>query len=193
MRVLSSERFGQILALSRTLYDFVILDSPPALHVADPVLLGRYCEYIVFVVQAGRLPHELIAEALRRFSNEDRAKMVTLLTRVKRSLLDRRDYYSCAADDDWRHMSAVEVYRFREAMQDDPFQVHLSRHLARRGHDVTHVATRADNPGPKLGGARERSSEDRRSLTFIGVTLGGTTQHAAGTGAQTVGLPRQLR
>jgi polysaccharide biosynthesis transport protein len=94
MRVLSSERFGQILALSRTLYDFVILDSPPALHVADPVLLGRYCEYIVFVVQAGRLPHELIAEALRRFSNEDRAKMVTLLTRVKRSLLDRRDYYS---------------------------------------------------------------------------------------------------
>jgi polysaccharide biosynthesis transport protein len=94
VRVLSSDRFGQMLTLSRTIYDFVILDSPPALHVADPVLLGKYCEHIIFVVQAGRLPYALVAEALRRFSADDRAKMVTLLTRVKRSLMDRRDYYS---------------------------------------------------------------------------------------------------
>ena len=94
VRMLSSARFQQIMTLARTLYDFVILDSPPALHVADPVLLGKYCEHIVFVVQAGRLPNVLIAEALRRFSDDDRAKMVTLLTRVKRGLMDRRDYYS---------------------------------------------------------------------------------------------------
>jgi tyrosine-protein kinase Etk/Wzc len=94
VRVLSSDRFGQMLTLSRTIYDFVILDSPPALHVADPVLLGKYCEHIIFVVQAGRLPYALVAAALRRFSADDRAKMVTLLTRVKRSLMDRRDYYS---------------------------------------------------------------------------------------------------
>jgi colanic acid biosynthesis glycosyl transferase WcaI len=70
-----------------------------------------------------------------------------------------------------------------------PFQVHLSRHLARRGHDVTHVYF-ADNPGPK--GVFERGPDDPRSLTFIGVTLGGTTQHAAGTGAQT-GFARRSR
>jgi colanic acid biosynthesis glycosyl transferase WcaI len=63
-----------------------------------------------------------------------------------------------------------------------PFQVQLSRHLARRGHDVTHVYF-ADNPGPK--GVFELGPDDPRSLTFIGVTLGGTTQHAAGTGAKT--------
>lgn len=94
VRLLSSMRFQQILTLSRSIYDFVILDSPPALHVADPVLLAKYCEHIVFVVQAGLLPNQLIAEALRRFPDEERAKMVTILTRVKRSLMDRRDYYS---------------------------------------------------------------------------------------------------
>jgi len=63
-----------------------------------------------------------------------------------------------------------------------PFQVHLSRQLARRGHDVTHVYF-ADNPGPK--GEFERRPDDPRTLKFIGVSLGGPTQHAAGTGAHT--------
>ena len=41
MRMLSSQRFGQILAICRILYDFIIMDSPPSLHVADPVLLAK--------------------------------------------------------------------------------------------------------------------------------------------------------
>ena len=70
-----------------------------------------------------------------------------------------------------------------------PFQVHLSRHLARRGHQVTHVYF-ADNPGPK--GVFQCGADDPASLTFIGVTLGGTEQHAAGTGAQT-GFARRFK
>ena len=40
------------------------------------------------------MPGGLVGEATRRFPEEDRAKMFTLLTRVRPSHLDKRDYYS---------------------------------------------------------------------------------------------------
>ena len=94
VKVLSCDRFKQLLTASRQTYDFVILDSPPVLHVADPVLIASLCQHIVFIVEAGRVPGELVAEATRRFTEEDREKMFTLLTRVRPDHLDKRDYYS---------------------------------------------------------------------------------------------------
>ena len=94
IRSLSSDRFEQLLTASRRAYDFVILDSPPVLHVADPVLLANLCQHVIFIVEAGRVPGEQVGEATRRFPAEDRHKMVTLLTRVRPSHLDKRDYYS---------------------------------------------------------------------------------------------------
>ena len=94
IRALSSDRFEQLLTATRRVYDFVILDSPPVLHVADPVLLAKLCQHVIFIVEAGRVPGEQVGEATRRFPAEDRSKMVTLLTRVRPSHLDKRDYYS---------------------------------------------------------------------------------------------------
>ncbi len=94
IRALSSDRFEQLLTASRRAYDFVILDSPPVLRVADPVLLAKLCQRVIFIVEAGRVPGEQVGEATRRFPAEDRSKMVTLLTRVGPSHLDKRDYYS---------------------------------------------------------------------------------------------------
>jgi colanic acid biosynthesis glycosyl transferase WcaI len=50
-----------------------------------------------------------------------------------------------------------------------PFQVHLSRALAERGHNVTH-AFYADNHGPK--GALTRLPGDSPRLNFTGISLG---------------------
>jgi glycosyltransferase involved in cell wall biosynthesis len=50
-----------------------------------------------------------------------------------------------------------------------PFQVQLSRNLAMRGHEVTHIYF-ADEPGPK--GAFDNRPGDPPSLKFIGITLG---------------------
>ena len=40
--------------MAKSCYDFVVLDSPPALHVADSAVLAKLCQHIVFIVQAGR-------------------------------------------------------------------------------------------------------------------------------------------
>jgi glycosyltransferase involved in cell wall biosynthesis len=50
-----------------------------------------------------------------------------------------------------------------------PFQVHLSRQMAVRGHDVTH-AYFADDPGPK--GVLQRLPGDPPGLRFVGISIG---------------------
>jgi glycosyltransferase involved in cell wall biosynthesis len=69
-----------------------------------------------------------------------------------------------------------------------PFQVELSRELARRGHDVSHLYF-ADNPGPK--GVFTKRADDPTSLHFLGVTLGSANNHSAGTGQ--ISLARRFR
>ncbi len=93
IKLLSSDRFKEFLSESRQSYDFVILDSAPVLHVADPVLLAGLCQHIVFIVEARRVSSELVAAAIQRFAMEDRGKIFTLLTRVRAGDLDKRDYY----------------------------------------------------------------------------------------------------
>ena len=93
IRSLSSDQFKQLITTARRTYDFVILDSAPALHVADPVLLASICQQVIFVVEAGRVSSALVGEAVRQFSEEDRTKIFTLLTRVRSNYLDKRDYY----------------------------------------------------------------------------------------------------
>ena len=94
MRSLSSGRFKELIAAGRRSYDFVILDSAPVLHVADPILLASLCQHVIFVIEAGRVPAALVGEAIRRFPEADRAKISTLLTRVRAGLLSTQDYYS---------------------------------------------------------------------------------------------------
>jgi capsular exopolysaccharide synthesis family protein len=92
-KMILSDSFRQLLDVSKQRYDFVILDSPPVLRVKDPVLLATQCDWILFVVESNRVPSNLVAEATRRFPSKERDRMLTLLTRVKPSKLDRRDSY----------------------------------------------------------------------------------------------------
>jgi succinoglycan biosynthesis transport protein ExoP len=92
-KALLSKEFEQLLTASKQAYDFVILDSPPVLHVADPVCLANLCEYVLFVVEAGRVSGELVGVAARRFTDAERGRMFTLLTGVRADKIDQRDYY----------------------------------------------------------------------------------------------------
>lgn len=91
---INSQHFATMIAESKKAYDYVILDSPPVLRVADPLLLARYCQHILFVVRVGFTQSELVSQATQRFPTKDRPKVRALLTRVKRQDLDGGGYYS---------------------------------------------------------------------------------------------------
>jgi capsular exopolysaccharide synthesis family protein len=90
---INSPHFAAMIAESKQHYDYVILDSPPILRVADPLLLARYCHHILFVVRAGFARADLVSQATQRFPIEDRPKVRGLLTRVKRQDLHSGGYY----------------------------------------------------------------------------------------------------
>jgi capsular exopolysaccharide synthesis family protein len=56
--LLSSERMRQFLEVVRARFDFVIIDTPPALAVTDAILLGAMADGVVLCCRAGYLQRE---------------------------------------------------------------------------------------------------------------------------------------
>jgi len=61
--LLSSERMRMLLTEAKQEYDFVVLDSPPLLNVADSRILATLAEGVVLVVKGGATPRELAQRA----------------------------------------------------------------------------------------------------------------------------------
>ncbi len=64
LELLSSRRFGEILAKLEESFDFVVLDSPPVQLVSDAVVLAGIADSIVFVVRADTTPHQVAKGAI---------------------------------------------------------------------------------------------------------------------------------
>jgi len=69
--LLLSERMRQLLDVVTPLFDFVILDSPPATPVHDPSVLADLCDGVLFVVRAGFTDFEVAEKAVGEFREKN--------------------------------------------------------------------------------------------------------------------------
>jgi protein-tyrosine kinase len=90
--LLHSERMKQLLERMSTLFDWIILDSPPALAVHDASILADMCDGVLFVVRAGATEHELVERASAEFHEKNLLGVV--LNRVEKSDAYGDYYYS---------------------------------------------------------------------------------------------------
>jgi len=90
--LLHSERMKQLLEKMCTLFDWVILDSPPALAVHDASILADMCDGVLFVVRAGGTDYELAAKASAEFHEKNLLGVV--LNRVEKGDAYGDYYYS---------------------------------------------------------------------------------------------------
>lgn len=74
--LLRSPRLGELMAQIRERYDYVILDTPPLIAVADCRILANSVDGFVVVVAAHRTPKRLVEAAL---SAVEPAKMIGLV------------------------------------------------------------------------------------------------------------------
>jgi len=58
-----SAEFASWLDRQRGLYDYVLLDAPPIVRFADGTLLGRLCDGVVIVVEAGATSRDAFVRA----------------------------------------------------------------------------------------------------------------------------------
>jgi len=65
--LLLSDRMKKLLDLVTPVFDWIILDSPPALAVHDASSLADLCDGVLFVVKAGKTNHQLAEKASSEF------------------------------------------------------------------------------------------------------------------------------
>ena len=69
--LLLSDRMRHLLDVVTPMFDFVILDSPPATPVHDPSVLADLCDGVLFVVRAGVTDFEVAEKAVAEFREKN--------------------------------------------------------------------------------------------------------------------------
>jgi capsular exopolysaccharide synthesis family protein len=67
MELLASDRFSDLLAWAETIYDQIIVDSPPVLAVSDSAIIGRLLDGIVLTVRPEKNRRRLVMRAIESF------------------------------------------------------------------------------------------------------------------------------
>jgi receptor protein-tyrosine kinase len=65
LELLGSDQMIHILEQLRTMFDVVIVDSPPLVPVADASALARHCDGVVVVARAGKTDKRRLADSVR--------------------------------------------------------------------------------------------------------------------------------
>ena len=89
--LLLSDRMTHLLEMVTPVFDWVILDSPPALPVHDASMLADLCDGVLFVVRAGATDFELAGKASSEF--KDKNLLGVVLNRVEKNDSYGTDYY----------------------------------------------------------------------------------------------------
>ena len=88
--LLSSPQMRALLEQLTGIYDHIIIDSPPALPVSDPVLLSTLVDGVMLVAAGSRTPKQQIKAAVGRLRHAHAKIFGVVLNRIK---LQKVDYF----------------------------------------------------------------------------------------------------
>jgi protein-tyrosine kinase len=91
--LISSERMKQFLDRMRPAFDWIIIDSPPALPVADASVLGGLVDGVLFVVRANSTPSEASQKACKELRD---AHILGVILNSADETTGYNSYYSSA-------------------------------------------------------------------------------------------------
>jgi succinoglycan biosynthesis transport protein ExoP len=89
--VLSGEGFGALIKNARTRYRFVVIDTPPALALADASSIGREVDGIILVVASGQTPRGALLATAEQLTRQGIPILGMVLNRL--DFRDRADNY----------------------------------------------------------------------------------------------------
>ena len=80
--VLNLESMKQLVDMARTLFDVVLIDSPPILGVSDALILSSVADWSIVVVQQGRLPRTMLPRVKNAIENTGGRLLGVILNKV---------------------------------------------------------------------------------------------------------------
>jgi protein-tyrosine kinase len=78
--LLSNGKLEQLLARMSTIFDWILIDSPPVIPVSDANIVAKMCDGILMVVRSGSTPFDLAQKACDGF--QDRPLLGVVLNRT---------------------------------------------------------------------------------------------------------------
>jgi capsular exopolysaccharide synthesis family protein len=95
--LLLNDRMKRLLELVTPIFDWVIIDTPPALPVHDASMMADLCDGVLFVVRAGSTDHQMATKAATGFQEKNILGVV--LNRVDSDAGYGGYYYGYSADE----------------------------------------------------------------------------------------------
>ena len=90
--LLASERFENFMKLAKRDYDYVVIDTAPALLVTDTLLISKFADITLFVVRAGRTDEHLLGFS-KNLSETDKLQNMTYVLNGVGSGRDQNSNY----------------------------------------------------------------------------------------------------
>ncbi|WP_010270045.1 CpsD/CapB family tyrosine-protein kinase [Paenibacillus senegalensis] len=91
--MLASKRMEALLESARESYDLIILDTPPALVVADAQIVAARCDGVLLVVDCGTIKKTEALKAKQKLEHVNARMLGVVLNNVKRGRDDHYAYY----------------------------------------------------------------------------------------------------
>lgn len=80
--IVVSPQLGELIAVLRRQYDWVILDTPPLLGLADVKAMARHADHVVYAVRWGKTTDEIALNGLRALRDAQANLLGSVLTQV---------------------------------------------------------------------------------------------------------------
>ena len=89
--LLANGRLKLFLQRVEPLFDWIIMDTPPVIPVADSTLLANFCEGVLMVVRSNATPSDLARRAREEF--QDKLLLGVVLNGIPADQLPQSKYY----------------------------------------------------------------------------------------------------
>ena len=114
--LLSSPRLSQLLAWAETVYDQILIDSPPTLATTDTAIIGRLVDGVMLVVQPAKNRRRMVTNVVERL-NLMKIPLLGLI--ANRTGGDDQHYYGCHSYGFGYGYEYREEYGHDDASDDD--------------------------------------------------------------------------
>lgn len=81
--LLGSERMRELLQEAREIYDYVLIDLPPVLPVADALVLGAVVDGVVLVIDSGEVKVDLARDVKKQLQHAGANILGVVLNKVR--------------------------------------------------------------------------------------------------------------
>jgi len=99
--LIANGRLKLLLDRVETLFDWIIIDTPPAVPVSDAGLMANHCDGVLMVVRSNVTPSDIARKARSEF--EDKLLLGVVLNGVKSSRTAYSRYYGAYGKADEKH------------------------------------------------------------------------------------------